>query len=142
MQVFTVPSRRILPDTVALYNYAGEVNDEATYEISTISHCYCMVAEGADLNDQGRKGHDSAQLYIFDKGTEITSTDGQTKTYLHYKEWDALPPSERSAFWTLHDDGRDYFVKTEEGGRKFKVTKFSHKKAGSKRMWHFEVSAK
>ena len=135
-----MPSKRILRDSVVLYNYIGEVDDVATYEESVISHCYCIVTEGAALNDQGRKGQDSARLFIFDKGTVATSTNGLRKTYLPYKEWEAL--KDKSAYWTLHDNGRDYFIKSDEGGRKFKVTDFRHKKAGSKRMWHFEVNAK
>lgn len=130
-------SRRILPDTVVLYNYAGEVNDEAVFQETILTHCYCPINEGADLNMQGRKANNSGSLYIFDAITTAKGSDGSIRTYLPYREWIEL--DDKSRFWTISDLGYDYFVK-HGSEAKLRITGFSHKVNGTRRMHHFEVN--
>lgn len=129
-------SLRLLVDTVVLYNYVGEVNDEATYQETVFKRCYCPLNEGADLNMQGKKAKDSARLYLFDSKTIAVSTDGMERTYIPYSEW--LKVSDKTPYWTLSDKGTDYFKKSV-GSTKLRIVGFSHKQAGTRRMWHFEV---
>ena len=130
---------RMLNDDVTLYNYVGEIDDEATYQETTLRNCYCPLNEGADLNLQGRKANDSARLYIFDANTVAVAADGTERTFLPYNEWEAL--ADRSAYWTLSDKGEDYFQKSGSS-RRLRIRGFSHKKAGRRRMWHFEVDGR
>lgn len=130
---------RMLNDTVILYNYIGEINDVATFQETTLSHCYCTMNEGADLNMQGKKANDSARLYIFDANTVATAADGTMRTFLPYADW--IKSENKDLYWTLSDKGEDYFKKagTDNG---FRIVGFSHKKAGTRRMWHFEVNGR
>ena len=132
-------NRRILNDVVTLYNYVGEINDEASYQETIINRCYCPLNEGADLNKQGKKASDSAKLYIFDVGSVAVTADGTERSYLSYDEWSKL--IDKSAYWTLSDKGNDYYLK-DGASNKLRVVAFSRKKAGSKRMWHFEVDGR
>lgn len=130
---------RMLNDTVVLYNYIGEVDDEAAYQETTLSYCYCPLNEGADLNLQGKKANDSARLYIFDANTVATAADGTKRTFLPHDEW--ITSDCKGSYWTLSDKGDDYFKKAGAKTR-LRVVGFSHKKAGSRRMWHFEVDGR
>lgn len=129
-------SLRMLTDTVVLYNYIGEVHDKATYQETILTRCYCPLDEGADLNIQGKKPNDSARLYLFDFRTIAKASDGTPRIYLPYSQW--KPASNKSAYWTLSDKGTDYFLKSGSS-TKLRIVGFSHKKAGTRRMWHFEV---
>ena len=132
-------SRRILKDTVRLYNYVGEVNDKATYQETVLQYCYCPVDDGVSKGLHAKRPSESARLYIFDRKTIAKSSDGATKAYLPYDEWKHV--DDKSAYWTLNDNGKDYFVIEGQTAR-FEIDKFSHKATGTARMWHFEVDAK
>lgn len=134
-----VASRRILVDTVTLCNYIGEVNDIATYQETILRYCYCPTDKGIGNGLHAKKPSESARLYLFDYNTVAESPDGQRRSYLPYDQWKSA--EDKSAYWTLHEGGRDFFVKEGHASR-FEITRFSHKTAGTKRMWHFEVDAK
>ena len=127
-------SRKILPDVVTLINYAGEVNDEAVYQETILTYCYCPTTEGADLNMQGKKAKKSGILYIFDEKTIAKAADGSIRTYKPYDEWVNL--DDKSPYWTVGDLGLDYF---EKAGSRFRITGYAHKVNGTRRMHHFEV---
>lgn len=132
-------SRRFLTDTVLLFNYVGEVNDEATYQETIIKRCYCLTDKGVSLGSQGSKANDNCKLYIFDCHSIALSPDGSVRTYLPYEDWESNDC--KSRYWTLSDKGNDYFKKVESDNN-FKITSFSKKNVGSHRMWHFEVNGK
>lgn len=132
-------SRRLLIDAVVLSNYVGEFNDVAAYQKTVLKRCYCTMNVGASPNTQGKKANDSGRLYIFDANTIAVSPEGDMRRYVPYKQW--LELEDKSAYWTLSDAGTDYFQK-EGCSQRLKITGFSHKKAGSKRMWHYEVDGK
>lgn len=132
-------SRRMLIDTAVLMNYVGEVDDVATYQETTLLHCYCPVNEGADLNMQGKKANDSGRLYIFDEKTVALSEDGTARSFMAYDQWKSL--DDKSQHWTISDKGTDYFKKVGSS-LKLRITGFAHKKAGSRRMWHYEVDGR
>ena len=132
-------SLKMLTDTVVLYNYIGEINDEAAYQETVFARCYCQLNEGADLNMQGKKANDSAKLFIFDAKTIAVASDGSIRTYLPYSEWINAP--DKTRHWTLSDKGTDYIQKSG-GNSRLRVVGFSRKKAGTRRMWHFEVDGR
>ena len=130
-------THRMLEETVTLYNYIGEVNDEATYEKTILKHCYCVLNEGASVNGIGHKPNNSAKLYIFDEKTLAVSENGTLKTFLPYEQWKYT--ENKSSFWTLSDCGKDYFQKTGSSTR-LRISSYSRKAVGRKIMWHFEVN--
>lgn len=132
-----MPSRRMLPDTVTLFNYVGEVNDVATYQKAIIKNCYCPINEGAVATGNGTAPSDRATLYIFDRGSVVTDENGNKLAYKPREEWDAL--QNKAGFWTLHQGPtKDYFIKSGDP-EKMSVTGFNHLTGGTPRMWHFEV---
>ena len=132
-------SRRMLIDTVVLMNFIGEVDDVAAFQETTLLNCYCPLNEGADLNIQGKKANDSGRLYIFDEKTVALSDNGEPRSFLPYDQWKSL--DDKSKYWTISDKGTDYFRKNGSS-LKLRITGFAHKKAGSKRMWHYEVDGR
>lgn len=132
-------THRMLDDTVILYNYLGEYRDVAQYQVTILNHCYCPLSTTADANNHGKNPINSARLYIFDENTVASSENGVTRTYIPYDDWLSL--SDKSGYWTLSDKGNDYFKKFGEVAR-LRIVSFSHKVAGRRRMWHFEVDGK
>ena len=127
---------RMLPDTVVLANYIGEVKDVATYQITYLKHVYCPDYEGSGVTTPGKRKTDSGMLYIFDMNSVAYDEDGNQRTYQPYDVWKAL--DDKTPYWTLCNGGRDTFKK--EGSRsELTVVGFSHMVAGTSRMWHFEV---
>lgn len=126
----------MLPHTVHLFNYIGEVNDEAQYQESIIHFCFCMMNEGSG---SAKSPSDSAKLYIFDANSVIESLNGSPRTYVSPDKWKKMC-CDRSNHFTISDDGMDYFQKDD--GEQFLIKSVSHKVAGTRRMWHFEVVGK
>ncbi len=133
-------SRRILRDTVVLANYIGEVNDVATFQYTTLKNVYCYSDDGVAVDNNGRRGNDSAHLYIFDTVSIGWDNNGNPRKYLPYELWRAL--QDKSGFWTLYDGGKDTFYKVGNPEKSYRVTSFSKLKNGSPRMWHFEVNGR
>lgn len=135
-----MPSPRMLPDTVHLFNYIGEVDDVATYQKAIISKCYCPIHDGSTPTGNGTAPSNRSTLYIFDRDSRVTDEDGKVLTYIPSEEWDAL--EDKAGYWTLRDGpSRDYFVKTGKfpDPRKMPVIGSAHLTGGTPRMWHFEV---
>ena len=128
-------SRRMLPHTVRLFNYIGEVDDVAEYQESIIRFCYCTWIEGAS---SASSPSDSAKLYVFDANSIVTSPGGTRRTFVPPEEWSDC--CGKAMHYTFSDNGNDYFQM--ETGEKFLIRHYRHMKAGSKRMWHFEVEGK
>jgi len=139
-------SRRMLPDTVKIFNYTGEKNRVAQYQETTIEHCYCPITFGAPvgtrLGGAGKIPDGEGQLFIFDFASKATGPDGAGRSYMPYMDWKNLPEEERTKYWTLNTGGKDYFAKEGYEAAHFKIGHFTHLVAGTKRMWHFEVKGK
>jgi len=136
-------SRRMLKHTVVLYNYIGEVNDVATYQVTIIEPCCCPSSMGSS---QGVNGVDSATLYVFDHITKAKSEGGTLRSYIPYDQWLNTEDSAKGNYWTLSDRGTDFFSigsvvrsPAQDFAGKFKVADFQRFDTGSKRMWHWEV---
>ena len=137
-----MPSPRMLPDTVNLFNYVGEVNDIATYQKAIIRKCYCVIRDSssADRNGNGTVPNTRSTLYIFDRCSIVTDDSGNTLTYIPYEDFDTL--ANKSGYWTLRDGPtRDYFIKVGKSAepRENPVIGFSHLTGGTPRMQHFKV---
>lgn len=130
-------SKRLLIDTVVIKNYVGEINDKATYQETVVERCYCPCGFGAGIDNHGKNSTDNGRLYIFDVKSIAKSPEGKRRTYLPYREW--LASASKDNHWTISYNGRDYFVKDNI---EYHIVGFSHKKSGTKRMWHFEVDGR
>lgn len=128
-------SRRILPDTVILRNRIDEVDDAAIYQDSIIHFCYCPSLVANTLNIQGKVPSANADLYIFDRASLVVAGDNSRRAYLPCDEWEKT--ADKSPFWTLQEG--DYII---NGSRQFRISSYTHKVQGTRRMWHFEVVGK
>lgn len=133
----------MLNHLVVLYNYIGEIDDQATYQATVIAPCCCPTVNGSS---QGTEGN-SATLYVFDTKSIAKSPEGAQRSYLPYDKWVRIPTADKGKYWTLSDRGTDYFQKgnscpdvRQEIADKFKITGFRRFDTGSKRMWHWEVT--
>lgn len=136
-------SRRMLNHSVVLYNYVGEINDEASYQATIIDYCFCPSISGSS---QGVNSNDSATLYVFDAKSIAKSPAGEVRSYLPYDVWLSLSTAEKAKYWTLSDRFTDYFHKGSEVidvrqpvSSKFRIARFQRFDSGTKRMWHWEV---
>ena len=126
----------MLKDTVELYLYIGEFDDEAQFQKVIIKNCYCITSKGANSTARGKAPSDSVKFYIFDSKSVVVSEYGTPLRYVPYEEWKYAV--DKSKKWTLSDKGEDYFSIAGNDNR-YKIASFSRKKTGRKRMWHFEV---
>lgn len=129
----------LLPHTVFIGNFAGEVNDEATYQLAIVNHCYCPLEEGTTSSAGGKKQQDSAKLYVFECRSVVTDLSGSPMTYLPHAEWDARP--DKTGFWTINPNGKDFFQRDDLADRVI-IQSFAHRNGGTRRMRHFEVTGK
>lgn len=130
-------NHRMLEETVVLYNYIGEVDDRAAYQKTILKHSYCVLNEGTSLGSIGHSTKNTGKLYIFDDKTLAQSEEGRTRSFLPYEQWKYT--DDKSGFWTLGDNGNDYFQKVGSDA-KLRISGFSRKTTGRKIMWHFEVN--
>ena len=129
----------MLTCTVELSLYIGEYDDEAQHQRVILKNCYCVENKGVGSGNQGKKPADAIKLYIFDCKTIALSEFGATLHYVPYEQW--IETTDKSRIWTLSDKGTDY-LQIEGSEQKYKITGFLRKKAGRRRMWHFEVNAR
>lgn len=139
-------SKRMLLDSVTIFNYLGEDDDgNALYQPTIIQNVYVRMAQGISLgrteSGVSLQPQDELIAYIFDKGSKAENS------IIPFSEWDAL--ADKSGYWTIHDDGKDLMViglptPTEEGAppdgvQVFKASRAIRRKAGRPRLWHWEV---
>ena len=134
-----MPRKNMIPHTVHLFNYVGEVNDVAKYQEVVIKRCYCNISEGVGTSSSGKKTNDAVKLYIFKRDSIVLSSAGSPVRYIPIDKWEELKA--KTGYWTINPNDKDYFVLD---GRKerFKVKSVADNEVGSHRMWHYEVSGK
>lgn len=134
-----MPRQSMLPHTVHLFNFVGEVNDTATYQEAVIRNCCCQGKDGVGTSGSGKKTNDNVTLYIFKRDSLVKSPEGKDLTYIHFDKWVKL--ADKTGFWTINPNDKDYFI-LEGHAEHLKVKSFQDLEMGSKRMWHFEVEAR
>lgn len=135
-------SKRMCPQSVALYNYVGEANGRATYAVTYLHNVRNVVYRGVSSSAQGRGDADTSKLYIFDDILFATNEKGKEVQYKPHEEWVKL--TDKSGYWTLSPDGDDFYYDIDHDattyhGKKFKVNGFKRLDVGSPRLIHFEV---
>lgn len=130
-------------DTVTIYNYVGEVNDEATFQLTVLRGVHVNYVKGVTRTINGDTVTDKISLLVFHKDFE------RQKPYMPYKAWLAL--EDKSPYWTLSP--KDKIVLGESayaipyGTIKglesvyecFEITNIAPYTKGSKSLWHIEV---
>lgn len=139
-----MPSNRMLCDTVTLFNYIGEVDYKATYNVTVLTRVCFDKTFGARNSITGKVPADTARLYVFDSKLKARAIDGSKKTYLPYDEWKVL--EDKSAYWTLNPDADDFLVEGEthitspsDASKAYKLNNVARYQRGTKQMWHWEV---
>lgn len=141
-------SKRMLTNTVTLYNYIGERDMVAEYEVTILSNVFCDTDFGASATMQGKTPQDTARLYVFDNKVCATSIGGSKKQFLPFEEWDKL--EDKSDFWTFNENEKDFFVfgfsdyeKPKENVKPtYAISKAHYFKKGTSRMWHWEIDGR
>lgn len=136
-----MPSHRMMPHTITLFNYVGEVNGEATFNKTIIRGVMIDENFGARQSMQGLSADDTAALYIFDVNASAESEEGFEREYLSHAEWQENEA--KSMYWTLCE--KDYFVMGETDVsvpydiKSFKINHYQRYDMGTRKMRHFEV---
>lgn len=138
-------SKKMLPDTVTLYNYIGESDMIAQYSITVLTNVFCDTGYGASATQQGKAPQDTARLFIFDGKVRAESIGGAKKQFLPFDEWEKS--NSKKDFWTLNESEKDFFVEgiseypTPQENHKtaYAISKAHYYKKGTSRMWHWEI---
>lgn len=134
---------KLLNDTITLFNYIGERDMVAVYNITVLKNVFVEITSGSSSSTQGDTPQDSAKLFIFDR--KVESLRG--KEYLNYYDW--LNSNNKTDFWTLRNDGKDYFTlgiaeaeSPELCDDAYVIKSAIHLKKGTARMWHWEIDGR
>lgn len=133
----------LLPDSATLYNYLGEDDDgNAVYQRTFFSPCRVVLTVGAVMENED----DNICVYLFDMITQ--ATDGKNaRSNCDPRAFDTL--ADKSAYWTLRDDGRDWLAKglcasaqPPDDGTAYALRTAKRNQIGSPRMWHWKVTGR
>ena len=132
-----------LPDSATLYNYIGEDTDgNALYQRTYFNPCRVVLSTGAMMDNED----DNIRAYLFDLKTVAASGD-TVRAYCDPRAFDTL--ADKSAYWTLRDDGRDWIAKGQcsdaappENSTAYAVRTIKRNQIGSLRMWHWKVTGR
>lgn len=162
-----MPTRRMVPHTVTLFNRSGNNPDGSPSFVVTVLgnvHFRENTGVGGMYNPA-----DHAVVHIFDDTVVATPGDGTVldrsvyeslsedlyeracdtpsgeKPYLPEKEWDAAENKEQ--YWTLHSKGNDYIVYGDASFTPFdssvarRIVNVKRNNAGTRRMHSWKVTA-
>ena len=138
-------SNRLLQDTATLFVPLGENNDGIMrYGVYLLKKVFCRVSTGTNMGKGSLSAGDTLTLFIFD-GKSIMTQDGAAKTVataceriFYVTRGDKTPIDVSEKLYVVPFDA-SALSKPPSGSRR--VTKVYRRKAGSNRMWHWEVHA-
>lgn len=132
----------LLRDTVTIFSPQGENDDgEMQYKTYNLYNVSCRVQRGASKRSDGDASADSITLYVFDTSSRVTSGGIALDTA---KACDGI-------FGVIQepegDSGYRPYVAPYEASetlpaRAMRILSVYRRKAGTPRMWHWEVHAK
>lgn len=138
-------TNRLLQDTVTVYVPKGENSSHVMqYDVYQFCNVYCSVSGGTAMSEGSLTPDDTLTLYIFDKSSRV------------YKSGEPMSISDtcEDVFYVVRNNtpkanvGDKYYIvpyataaqKPPTASRR--ITQIYRRKAGSSRMWHWEVHAK
>lgn len=133
--------RALLPHMVTIKNYTGEVDGVAQYHETTLKYVRCEITRGATIRKTGNVAVDKLLVMIDSITSRIIQGKNVFKAgqcYLLPEEWDNLG-DEKSQFWTLHENGNDEIIFSNE---KYSITMVDTLCGFSDTVHHWEVSGK
>lgn len=132
-------SKRMLPHAVVLRNYIGEDNNgEAQYLPAFLSFVYVERLRKVSSGGVGLNPDDKIRLFVFDGASIVTDENGERKTFASPEAWESMTAAQRATAWTTQD-GKD---KIDAGDETYTIVSVDRFRAGSHRMWHWEVYGK
>lgn len=161
---------RICPHSVTLFNYLGEnQNGQAQYACTLLAGVHIFADVGMGNTDLS---NDAVRVHIFDDIVAAQPTQGVTidknlfnlspfnlaraldtpegeKPFVPYDEWKNT--TDKHQYWTLNPEGRDYIAigdyRTMQSDLPtycdlFRIVSVGRREMGSRRMWHWRVTAR
>jgi len=136
---------RMLKDTVTVFVPTGEDNDGVMqYDVYLMRKVFCRVSAGSKLDKGSLSADDTVTLFVFD-GKSVVTKNGAVM---------AVATACEAIFYVIREgtttnDISDKFyvvpydasMLTKPPARSRRITKVYRRKAGSARMWHWEVHA-
>ncbi|WP_418232028.1 hypothetical protein [Butyricicoccus sp.] len=138
-------SNKLLQDTATLFVPLGENDDGIMqYGAYLLEKVFCRVSTGTNMSKGSLSAGDTLTLFIFD-GKSIMTQDGAAKTVataceriFYVTRGDTTPIDISEKLYIVPYDATS-LSKPPSGSRR--VAKVYRRKAGSNRMWHWEVHA-
>lgn len=139
-------TKRLLNDVAKVFVPLGEdAQGKQIYRAYTFNQVYCTFSSGTTRKQSGTSADDTLTMYVFDAGSTITRDDTNldvAETCEHI--FGVLCGTASMA----DDDSKIYIVPYNAGAidkppqNCQRVSSVKRLKAGSKRMWHWEVHAR
>lgn len=138
-----MPSRRMTPHVVTLYNRDGDNEDgSARYVVTVLKNVYRRGDFGVSSISNPA---DHVVVHIFDE--QVSAVGG--KSFVKEEEWDTC--ENKDQHWTFQSDGKDYVTAGDTSdtptaiifanGLARRITTVKRNCAGSRRMWRWRVTA-
>lgn len=138
-------SNKLLQDTATLFVPLGENDDGIMqYGAYLLEKVFCRVSAGTNMSKESLSAGDTLTLFIFDRKSVMTQ-DGAARTVatacerIFYVTRGGTTPIDISEKLYVVPYDATTLPKPPSGSRR--VTKVYRRKAGSTRMWHWEVHA-
>lgn len=141
-------TERMCPHAITLYNFV-KVDDDGNdvFSCTFLSSVHVNLGAGTHGVDNP---DDEAKVHIFDDLVSAKAADtGARRTFMPYPDW--LKSEDKSGYWTLSPQGKDYFVagtKAVSGTRLptdaelLRIVSVKRLEMGSSRMWHWKIGAR
>lgn len=136
---------RMLRDTATVFVPTGENSDGVMqYDVYLLQRVFCRASAGAKLDKGSLSASDTLTLFVFDGKSTLTKNGAVM----------AVATACEAIFYVIREDGTtndisdkfyvvpyDASTLTKPPARSKRVTKVYRRKAGTHRMWHWEVHA-
>lgn len=135
---------RLLNDSVTVYIPIGEdVDGVMQWHVIVFNHVYAEASISLADASKGQRPSDAIKVFIFDANSQAVMDDYEEDTATVCSEIFDVTLEDRSFY-----DGKSYLVPYDSSSQKQPplgsraIKKVLRRKAGQKRMWHWEVEAK
>lgn len=139
-------TRRMLQDTATVFIPKGEdFGGKMQYEVYLFDHVFCRASTGAAKSGDGYAPSESITLYAFDRDSKVTAGGAELDIAA---TCEAIFKVIRDGYNPKADNGEQPYVvpydattETSPPAKSRRITSVTRRKAGTPRMWHWEVHA-
>ena len=139
-------TKRVLQDTATIFVPTGENNDSIMqYDVYLMQKVFCRASAGSKLDKGSLSADDTLALFVFDGKSTVTKNGAVMPVAtaceaIFYVVRDGATTADISdKFYAVPYDASSLSKPPERSRR---ITQAYRRKAGSARMWHWEVHAK